>query len=643
MFSRGQRRLLISYSHDVLAAAVSFLASLYLRLGSEIFEWPRQVVGVGLIVFTAVAALVIWGMRLDRIVWRYVSIGDLWRIIRATFLIVVIFLAVQFIFTRLDDFPRSFLVIEIFVLTGMLAGSRFAYRLLREGRFSGALDSEGHRRVPVLLIGAGDGTDQFIREMARGRDAPYRAIAIIDDRGNRVGRNIRGINVAGTLEELPRILEHLRQHGPAPERVVITRAEIEGGKVRNVIDIAGGFGLTVSRMPPLTAFHAAEGDGRPTVRPVNVEDVLGRPQAVLDRDAMGALVQGKRTMVTGAGGTIGGELARQIAALGPAELTLVDASEFQLYTIDLEISELAPDLQRSAVLADVRDKTRVREILGRAKPDLIFHAAALKHVPLVEANATDGVLTNLIGTRNVAEAAIEFSASAMVLISTDKAVNPTNVMGATKRAAEMFCQALDIESRAKNGPQFVTVRFGNVLGSTGSVIPLFQRQLARGGPLTVTHPDMTRYFMTVREAVELVLQASALEDNELAEGGAICVLDMGQPVRILDLARQMIRLAGLSEGDDIEIEFTGLRPGEKLYEELFHEGETLLNTAVPGIHLARPRTADLALLRRALDELEAAARARQNEQTLAQLQRLVPELQHNDDVTPDADREAVKR
>jgi FlaA1/EpsC-like NDP-sugar epimerase len=384
------------------------------------------------------------------------------------------------------------------------------------------------------------------------------------------------------------------------------------------LDAADRHGVPLRRAPTPTRLDPAGSEAvrRVELRPVSIEDLLDRPQVPLDREGMARLVQGRRVLVTGAGGTIGGELARQVAALGPASLTLLDHGEFLLYEIDLELREKHPDVPRRAVLADVRDEARIRRLFEDIKPELVFHAAALKHVPMVENDPLEGVLTNAFGTRVVAEAARGIGTAAMVFISTDKAVNPTSVMGASKRLAEMYCQALDREARhGRTGMRCITVRFGNVLGSTGSVVPLFRRQLERGGPLTVTHPDMRRYFMTVREAVGLVLQASVVgttdakdQPPELAEGG-IFVLDMGQPVKIVDLARRMIRLAGLRPDEDVEIRFTGLRPGERLYEELFHGQEPPRPTAFPGLLVATPRTADSALVGRAIDEMAAAGRA----------------------------------
>jgi O-antigen biosynthesis protein WbqV len=392
-----------------------------------------------------------------------------------------------------------------------------------------------------------------------------------------------------------------------------------------MLELAESYGVTLSRLPKLTDFKSGA-DDRLDLKPVAIEDLLGRPQTVLDRASMQALVQGKRVLVTGAGGSIGSELTRQIAAFEPSRLALLDSSEFHLYEIDLEIRERHPRLDRRAILADVRDGDRVRRIVAEETPELVFHAAALKHVPMVEAHPDEGFLTNVVGTRTVADACRAHGVQAMVLISTDKAVNPSSVMGATKRIAETYCQALDIlESRRRDGMRFVTVRFGNVLGSTGSVVPLFQRQLAAGGPLTVTHPEMKRFFMTVREAVELVLEATVLGLRDRDDEGKLYVLDMGEPVRILDLARQMILLASLRPEVDIKIEITGPRPGEKLFEEILHDSEPPVPTTYAGILLAAPRTADHAILARAIDEIAMHAHSGDKHETVAQIARLVPE------------------
>ena len=616
--------------HDGLMAAASFLLSLYLRLGDAIWAQDPVWIAQGTALFTLlVLGFLVW-TGVYRGVWRYSSLNDLFAIGRAALFAVLVYTLALFWLTRLEGQPRSTLAINWFVLVALLAMPRVAYRLFRDGRVDRVFERDAHRRIPVLLIGASDGAELFIREMRRDRTSNYDAIGIVGLNSTRVGRTIHRVPVLGTLDALPAIVEKLAAHERRPQRLILTQPNIEGAVVRQIVDQASALGLSLARMPRVTELQPGVTDEL-QIRPVAIEDLLGRPQRVLDRPAMAGLIRGRRVLVTGAGGTIGAELVRQIAAAEPAHLTLFDSSEYQLYLTDLDLSERHTELPRSACLGDVRDRERLREVMTEARPELVFHAAAYKHVPMIEANAIEGVLTNVIGTRNLAEACQDAGVRAMVMISTDKAVHPTNVMGATKRLAECICQALDIQARSDGaGTRFVTVRFGNVLGSTGSVVPLFRRQLEAGGPLTVTHPEVQRFFMTVREAVELVLQASVIgtaADNGAAiEQGAIFVLEMGEPVKIVDLARQMIRLAGLTPDKDIRIQFVGLRPGEKLYEELFHEAEKLVPTKSDGILLARPRTADYAVLARALDELEEAGRARNADRVLGILSLLVPEF-----------------
>jgi O-antigen biosynthesis protein WbqV len=632
-------------------AAMAYWLSLYMRLGEEFWTWPDHVVLWGALLFVVVSAPVFLFFRLDRGIWRYASTSDVLAIFQAAALANLIFVVALFMVNRLLDFPRSAALINVAVLAAGLALPRLAFRALKDGSLRAIFETmrpgDGTARVPVLLFGASDAAELFIREMGRRRDAPYRVVGLIDDRDHRVGRRIHGVDVLGTGETLAEVVAGLERKGDRPRRLVVARDELEGAALGHLLETADRLGMSLARLPRLTDLRMHDAEAAPAldVRPVQLEDLLGRPHAVLDRAGVDALIAGRRVLVTGAGGTIGGELVRQIAELKPARLILFDNAEFLLYQIDLELRERYPDLTRVAVLGDVRDRARLEHVLEREQPELVFHAAAFKHVPLVEANPNEGVLTNVIGTRNVADACRAAGVRLMVQISTDKAVNPSSVMGATKRLAEAYVQALDVVER-RRGPvrtRFVTVRFGNVLGSTGSVVPLFQRQLAAGGPLTVTHPDITRYFMTVREAVELVLQASALDadhangDAAEDEGGAIHVLDMGEPVRIIDLARQMIRLAGRRPEIDVKIEITGLRPGEKLSEELFHGAEALVPTAVKGVQRARPRTVDWALLARALDELAEHARARRTQQTLAAIERLIPEYRRDTGGSPGAE------
>jgi len=631
-FTLRGKRARIAFAHDTVVAAISFVAALYLRVGGDFDYFATDFIVLATVIYTVIAATVFWGLRLYAGVWRYASVEDLVAITRAATIVTLVFLAAMFLVSRLEFIPRSALPISWLVLLALLGGPRFLYRLFKDRRANDAIERDGERRIPVLLIGAGDSAELFIRAINRARQSAWHAVGLVDEKGRRVGHNIHGVQVLGDIGDIPAIVARMDREGRRPQRLIVTKSRIEGEEIQRLLAISEELRIGLARMPQLDDFRENV-NAAPEVRPINIEDLLGRPQASLDRDSMADLIGGRRILVTGAGGTIGSELCRQIAAFKPAAIALLDSSEYQLYSIDMEIGEKAPDIVRRAILADVRDKDRIDRVFAVEWPELVFHAAALKHVPMVELHPDEGALTNVAGTRVVADACRTHGTRAMVLISTDKAVNPSSMMGATKRVAESYCQALDLAEavRGEDRTHFVTVRFGNVLGSTGSVVPLFQRQLAAGGPLTVTHPDMTRYFMTVREAVELVLQSSVQGVADTTEQGKIFVLDMGEPVKIIDLARQIILLAGMQPDIDIKIEITGSRPGEKLFEEILHASEELVPTPHPGILLAAPRATDLALLGQAIDELTVAAHAGRAVDTRAIIQRLVPEFKSPDD------------
>jgi FlaA1/EpsC-like NDP-sugar epimerase len=637
----GNRRAALAFLHDVAMAALSFAFSFYLRIGGEFLSYEPHLTLFYGSVFTAIAAAVFLLTGLYRGIWRYASLPDLFNITRAGTLTVLIFLPVMFLVTRLETFPRSTLFINWLVLIALLGGPRLSYRLYKDRGLDHVLEQRsGPQIVPVLLISARDGADTFIRETMRDPNAVYRVVGMLADTRARVGRQIYGVRVLGTIDDLEAVVRMLDRRGRRPQKLILTPQGLDGAAIRDLLDRADTLAIPLARMPRATELREGFAETE-RIEPIAIEDLLGRPQAVLDREAMARLIRGRRILVTGAGGTIGSELARQLAAYEPAELILFDNGEYLLYTTDTELRESFPNLMVRPLLGDVRDRHRVGEVLATERPEIVFHAAALKHVPMVEQNPVEGVLTNVVGSRNVAEAARAHGVELVVQISTDKAVNPTSVMGATKRIAEAFCQALDLNEatrgrRGSSGTRFVTVRFGNVLGSTGSVVPLFTRQLAAGGPLTVTDPEVSRFFMTVREAVELVLEASATVglSDESESRGKIFVLDMGEPVKIVDLARQMIRLAGLIPDQDIAIEFTGLRPGEKLHEELFHDSEAAVPTANPALRLAAPRTADYAVLARSIDELEEQARAANETRVIDLLQLLVPEYQRDTPLAP---------
>lgn len=615
------------YSHDIIMTVLSFYVSLYLRLGEVTLDYfsSETLVFSGAL-FGVISAGVYLYQDLYRGVWRYASLNDLIAITHAVTLVVLIFLLVMFLWTRLENLPRSYLAINWFVLMALLGGPRFIYRLIKDQRFDLRMENVTAKGIPVLLVGAGNAAEEFIRSLNRAQEANYQIVGIISETAKHVGRNIHGIPVMGTTDNVKATINELDKIGKKPQRLILTIENMAGARVRCLLNAATEAGLTLARLPRLTEFKSGI-DDTTQIHPVAIEDLLGRPQKPLDRASMANLIKNKKVLITGAGGSIGCELVRQICSLEPSELTLLDNSEYNLYTIDMEIATSHPDLSRRTTLIDVRDHEAVNRLITNVEPELVFHAAALKHVPMVEANPCEGILTNVVGTTNVANACIKTKVSTMVMISTDKAVNPTNVMGASKRIAELYCQALDVQRGPNIGTRFVTVRFGNVLGSTGSVVPLFQKQLASGGPLTVTDPLMERYFMTIREAVELILQASALDDIHNEQIGKIFVLDMGEPVLIMDLARQIIRLAGLIPDEDIKIKITGLRPGEKLFEEVFHGAEPLIETECHGILLATPRGADSATIAPAIENLAKAAYKSDIKKVIMLVRKLVPEYQ----------------
>ncbi|WP_339859012.1 nucleoside-diphosphate sugar epimerase/dehydratase [Thalassospira alkalitolerans] len=626
--SRLLQRSHIAFVHDVMMAAISFPAALYLRVGDGVVFYDPQNILFSASIFTVISAISFWFFGLYRGIWRYASLNDLTRIAKAVTVGVGVLFLILFFTTRLDWLPRSTPIIQWFLLMALLGGSRLIYRVAKDKTTARAMVRQGTQRVPVLLIGAGDEAEAFIRETRRSADTPFDVVGIVALTEGRVGRNMHGVDVLATIDKLEETLNKLEKNKRGlPRRMVLTGDALRHEDITKWVEIADHHGMTLARLPKLGDLR--EGLSDPLqIRPVAIEDLLGRPQARLDRDKVRQMIAGRRVLITGAGGSIGSELVRQISGYGPASLTLVDAGEYNLYAIDMEMSEKYPDLPRDSVLGDVRDRTRIDQVFAKQQPEIVFHAAAYKHVPLVEHNPNEGILTNTLGTRNVAEACRAAGVGTMVLISTDKAVNPANVMGASKRLAECYCQALETLPADQRGPtRFVTVRFGNVLGSTGSVVPLFRRQLEAGGPLTVTHEGITRYFMTIAEAVELVLQAAELGNHGVTDGGKIFVLDMGRPVKIIDLARQMILLSGLRPGKDVDIKVTGLRPGEKLYEELFHDAEPPEPTETDGLMLAAPRVVDYALIKQVFAELGESAQSRDTHKTLELISRLVPEFQ----------------
>lgn len=621
LLAQPLRRNIVAILHDTLMAAVSFMLAVSLRLGKvDIFE-RIPYLSMGCVCFTLLCLGVFLAMRHYQGMWRYASLQDLIAITKSVSIAIGLFIVMLFFFTRLEGYPRSALMINWLLLIAMLGAPRLLYRLVRDRGLYLDWQQLTDHRVPVLVIGANNLAEVFLRNTMQNPDLPYRVVALVDDDYRIHSRVLHGVKIMGGTDSLEKIFTKLTQKDQRPHKIILADDELDGAQVRSLLERAEKLGVSMARVPSLATLHSS--NEKPSLTPIAIEDLLGRPQHTLDLEAIRHFIAGRRVLITGAGGTIGGEITRQVASFAPSQLLLLDQSEIGLYTTDKALEVAFPDVPRMALLADVRDRHHMRFLCQHHRPDLVFHAAAVKHVPLAETNPHEAILTNIIGTRNVVDAACDAGVTAMVMISTDKAVHPTSFMGATKRAAEYYCQ---VAGAAAPATRVMTVRFGNVLGSTGSVVPLFRQQLERGGPLTVTHSEMTRYFMTVREAVALVLQTAAGAEEE--SSGQIFVLDMGDPVRILDLAEQMIRLAGLRPYEDIPIDLIGLRQGEKLYEELFYPEEAPVPTRYHAIMRARLKELNNRSVSRSIDLLEKAALQRDTPRILSLMQELVPEYQN---------------
>jgi len=565
---------ILVFLFDLSAVAFAWVGGFLLRFNLDLPPNFVVVMSWGLVFLVPAHALACRLAGLYRGIWMFASLPDLKRVLRAVGLSTIALLAF-FAFYRHGQqlVPRSLLVLYPMLLILYMGGGRAAYRMWKEHRLYGGLIAQGK---PVVIVGAGRGGAMLVRELERSPD--WRVVGLVDDDASKWGRELSGNPVVGGIESLPEVLASEKA-----SHVILAMPSAAADACRRATDLAVEAGAHVFTVPGLEDVMG----GRvaiSSIRPVEIEDLLGREPVWIDTRHVADMVGGKSILVTGAGGSIGSELCRQLARFGPRKLVLFEQSEFALYTLEQWFSVHIPDIELVSLAGDVKDAARLAEIFVAHVPHVVFHAAAYKHVPLMEiGNAWQAVRNNVLGTLQVAECASRYGAERFVLISTDKAVNPTNVMGATKRLAEMVCEALH---RQGGATQFEMVRFGNVLGSTGSVIPKFQEQIARGGPVTVTHPEITRYFMSIPEAAQLVLQAAAM-----GQGGEIFVLDMGEPVKIVDLARKMIHLSGYSEGE-IRIEFTGLRPGEKLYEELLADAEETRETPHPKLRIARARAVD---------------------------------------------------
>ncbi|WP_169542511.1 polysaccharide biosynthesis protein [Sphingomonas baiyangensis] len=612
----GRRRF--SMACDLLLALAAQFIVLVPLLN---FPYLRDILVLqGLTVTASLAAL--YRVQAHRQSWSRVSLSDVIALAIASAIVSVVVAAGTLALEYTLAASRILIGSFVMLLAGWVA-PRLLLRLYAEWQHERA-NAGGPAPEAVLLYGAGPRAEQFIRFNAAHRR--YRIAGILHEQAALVGRRIRGVEALGSLDTLDEQIEMLRARGIQPSRLIVTEDGERPDELRDALDISARSGLRLARLPSLLTLVEPGGVGD-VVRDVSIQDILQREQVTLDDPAIPQTFAGKVVMVTGAGGSIGSELVRQIAAQAPARLVLVEFSEFNLYQIDLEMAQRFPRVARSLALCDIRDVASLRRVFERERPQLVLHAAALKHVPMLEDAPAQAILTNVFGTHNVARLASEHGVELCTLVSTDKAVNPTNVMGCTKRWAEIICQAYDPGADAAAGAtRFSCVRFGNVLDSAGSVVPLFRRQIAERGPLTVTHPDITRYFMTIPEACLLILAASATVHRGGAEGGSVFVLDMGEPVKIMALAERMIQLHGLRPHVDVEIRVTGLRPGEKLFEELAHAEERLLPAPFPKGNIARARSCDQETLRMHLDRLREAVRLDSENAMLAELARLVPEF-----------------
>jgi FlaA1/EpsC-like NDP-sugar epimerase len=605
---------------DIAVLTLAYFGGFLLRFEGRI---PSEMVRTFGTTLPYVVALV-YGLMLSagihRLAWRYVGLLDVRRIAQVVAACVVILLTIRLLIPplllpRVPWGNRAIIPIGIILSFGMLSflglvGVRVVRRALSER------DEVSHRArasrdaVPTMLIGAGRAGVLVAKEINSRPDIGIVAVGFLDDDPVKVGMLIHGIPVLGTTADVGRLCE---KHGA--RQVLIAMASAPGKDIRRIVELCEQHSVPVKVVPGL--FEIVGGRvNLSRIRPVAIEDLLRREPVKLDEDAILAVVRGRGVLVTGAGGSIGSELCRQICAFSPKELVLVEHAENNLFHIERELRDRFRDVPLRAFVADIRDADRIASIFETRKPHVVFHAAAHKHVSMMETNPGEAIKNNVLGTKQLAEISDRFGVSEFVMISTDKAVNPSSVMGASKRAAEIVIQALSQRSRTR----FVAVRFGNVLGSTGSVVPIFQEQIARGGPVTVTHPDMTRYFMTIPEACQLVLQAGAM-----GRGGEIFVLDMGKPVKVLDLARDVIALSGLREGEDIEIQFTGIRPGEKLFEELSLEGEGAERTRHPKVFIGRIKSHPWSEVERHVAELRRLAEAGNEQGVRRALRELVPE------------------
>lgn len=624
MLQKYLRRILFNrwaaFFHDLLWVPAAIWVAFCFRFNLQAIP-AHYIKGFYYLVAFAlpVHAVFFWIFGLYRGIWRFASMPDLIRIIKAVVLSSLVVNLAGFVVFKLQGVPRTVLILAPLLLIIGLMAPRLCYRLYKDKRLQ-LRNKEGKR---TLVVGAGQAGELLLRDLLSRQE--YQPVALVDDDPKKHNREIHGVKVYGGLREIGDIVLLLDV-----ELVLLAIPSAKKTTVQRIVAQCAQAEVDCKTLPSLDELTNGQIEAD-QLRPLTLEDLLGRDAIELDLQAITGYLENKTVLVTGGGGSIGSELCRQVAELHPFRLVIFEHSEFNLYAIDNELRASFPDLNIISVLGDMKNYDRVDWVFRKFAPDVVFHAAAYKHVPMLELNPAEGVQNNVFGTKMVADAADRYRVDRFVLVSTDKAVNPANVMGTTKRIAEIYCQNLDLRSQTK----FITTRFGNVLGSAGSVVPLFEKQIKNGGPLTVTHREIKRYFMTIPEAVSLILQAGSM-----GKGGEIFVLEMGEPVYIKDLAEQMIRLSGLVPHRDIKIEYIGLRPGEKLFEEIFHENEDLQGTTHPKLQLAGARQCDWEWLISVLQRLGRAATSRDVPELINHLREVVPE--YNGLHVSDKEKKAVK-
>lgn len=601
-----QRILTIAINLSAIAGAL--VLAFLVRYDFRLEAFPMQAFWRMLPAVLLIKVVVFWYYGLFRGWWRYVSMADLIAITKANALSSVLVVMYAVFAFRLESIARTVLFLDGLFCFLLVAGIRFSIRVFRER--SPRLREGRSRKTRLLIVGAGNAGQMIVRELQMNRKLQYHAIGFVDDDTRKLKNRFLGLQVLGTCADIPGLC---RKH--RIEEVVIAIPSAGGKQIKAIVERCQRANVAYKTLPSVGGLL----DGSVSIeqiKDVSLDDLLGRDPVRLDTQKISAYLRGKRVLITGAGGSIGSELCRQVARFSPEKLVLFENGETPLFSIEQELRDKYPKLRIYPIIGDIRYRARVEAIFDEFLPEVVFHAAAYKHVPMMEFNPAEAVNNNVRGTQVVAQAAHMFKAEHFVMVSTDKAVNPTNIMGTTKRAAEKLVQAL----ARRSSTRFVTVRFGNVLGSNGSVIPTFQEQIRNGGPITVTHKNITRYFMTIPEAAQLVLQAGSM-----GEGGEIYLLDMGEPVKILHLAEELIRLSGKEPYEDIDITFTGLRPGEKLYEELLLDGEGVKPTTHEKICVARSVQEDETTLQGQLDELFDSARKLDLGRTVEVLREIVPE------------------